>query len=425
MGSRWWQAFQQQAFRLILRWTARGGPIRRTVAAMGIRRSQNLRRLDPARVRVAAVQLELQTFRRPEDFTRWVAEPLGRAVADGAQLVAFPEDVGLALLGLLPGFEQLASAPSPEAALAGLGDVAVADIFRFLGPAVGRIYHTTFSTLARAHGVFVHGGSVMLPRGRNLYNFGFLYGPDGRRVGLHAKTHLLPLEAEWGVCPGDALEVYETVLGRIGIPVCMDATYFETFRLLALDGAEIVVVPIANPEPYNEWHARRGTWARVQETPVYGVVPALVGRLLGIELTGRAAVYAPLALSPAGDGVLAQASTWDRPEVVVADLDLVRLREYRQRSGFPGSLRPDLYDRFLEPAYRRLLEEPAGPAGRAARTRGVTPGSPDPSPSGPSSPAWPPTPAGPDARPPASPNRRPMARQDARPPVPSEAGRPR
>ncbi|EKP94006.1 nitrilase-related carbon-nitrogen hydrolase [Thermaerobacter subterraneus] len=366
-----WQALQQQAFRLILRWTARGGPLRRAVAAMGIRRSPNLHRLDPARVRVAAVQLELDTFRRPEDFARWVARPLGDAVARGAQLVAFPEDVGLALLGLLPGFERLAAAPSPQAALAGLGDVGVADVFRFLGPAVGRIYHTTFSALARAHGVFVHGGSVMLPRGRNLYNFGFLYGPDGRLVGRHAKAHLLPMEAEWGVCPGDSFDVYDTVLGRIGIPVCMDATYFETFRLLALAGAEMVVVPIANPEPYNEWHARRGTWARVQETPVYGVVPALVGRILGIELTGRAAVYAPLALTPAGDGVLAQARTWNRAEVVVADLDLVRLREYRRRAGFPGYLRPDLYERYLEPAYRRLrdrraAESPSGPQGEAA-----------------------------------------------------------
>lgn len=359
-GSRW-QTFQLQAFRLILRWTARGGPLRRTVASMGIRRSPNLHRLDPGRVRVAAVQLELETFRRPEDFARWVAGPLGEAVAEGAQLVAFPEDVGLALLGLLPGFDQLASASSPETALADFGDVSVPDIFRLLGPAVGRIYHTTFSALARAHGVFVHGGSVMLPRGRNLYNFGFLYGPDGRLVGRHAKTHLLPLEAEWGICPGDALEVYDTVLGRIGIPVCMDATYFETFRLLALEGAEMVVVPIANPEPYNEWYARRGTWARVQETPVYGIVPALVGRLLGIELTGRAAVYAPLALTSGGDGVLAQARTWSRAEVVVADLDLVRLREYRQRTGFPGYLRPDLYERYLEPAYRRLRDEPAAP----------------------------------------------------------------
>ncbi|ADU50919.1 Nitrilase/cyanide hydratase and apolipoprotein N-acyltransferase [Thermaerobacter marianensis DSM 12885] len=367
-----WQALEQHAFRLILRWTTRGGPLRRAVAALGVRRSTNLHRLDPARVRVAAVQLELQTFQRPEDFVRWVAEPLARAVEGGAQLVAFPEDVGLALLGLLPGFDRLAAAPSPEAALAGLGDVSVADVFRFLGPAVARVHHTTFSALARAHGVFVHAGSVMLPRGRNLYNFGFLYGPDGRLVGRHAKTHLLPLEAEWGVCPGDALEVYDTVLGKIGIPVCMDATYFETFRLLALKGAEMVVVPIANPEPYNEWHARRGTWARVQETPVYGIVPALVGRLLGIELTGRAAVYAPLELTPGGDGVVAQARRWDRADLVEAELDLVRLREYRQRTGFPGFLRPDLYDRYLAPAYRRLRDEPARPAAAAARRTGAS-----------------------------------------------------
>ena len=354
MRGRWWTSLQQQAFRLALLWTARRGPVRRAVAALGIRRSANLHHLDPGRVRVAAVQLELEPCRRPEEFVRWVAEPLARAVAEGAQLVAFPEDVGLPLLGLLPGFDRLAAAGSPEAALAELGDVRVADVFRFLGPALRRIYHATFSALARAHGVFIHAGSVMLPEGRELYNIAHLYGPDGRLLGRHAKTHLLPLEAEWGVCPGQTLRVYDTVLGKIGIPVCMDATYFETFRLLALEGAEIVVVPIANPEPYNEWHARRGTWARVQETPVYGVVAALVGRFMGFELTGRAAVYAPLELTPGGDGVLAEAGRWDRAEVVHAELDLIRLREYRHRAGFPRCLRPDLYERYLFPAYRRL-----------------------------------------------------------------------
>lgn len=361
MSTRWWRRLQEQAFQAALLWSSRRGPVERAVAARGIRRSDNLRRIDPARVRVAAVQLEVTTCRRPEEFVDWVAGPLARAVEQGAQLVAFPEDVGIPLLGMLPGFDRLAGAGSPEEALAELGEVGrVADVFRFIGPAVRRIYLATFSALARAHGVYVHAGSVMVPEGGEVYNVGHLFGPDGALVGRHAKAHLLPLEAEWGVCPGDALQVYDTLLGRIGIPVCMDATYFETFRLLALRGAEIVIVPIANPEPYNEWHARRGTWARVQETPVYGVVSALVGRFLGIELTGRAAVYAPLDLTPSGDGVLVQAEHWDRAAVVTAELDLVRLREYRRHIGFPGNLRPDLYERYLLPQYRRLAGSPAG-----------------------------------------------------------------
>lgn len=354
--------WRQRILRLALWWMTRPGPVGRAVRALGIRRSANLRHVDPAAIRVAAVQLELRPCRAPEEFVRWVAEPLQQAVAAGAQLVAFPEDVGMALLGMLPGFDRWSAAGSPEEALEQLGATRVADVLRLAGPALRRVHHATFSALARAHGVFVHAGSVMLPEGAGLYNVGFLYGPDGRLLGRQAKAHLLPLEAEWGLCPGEAVSVVETTLGKMGLPVCMDATYFETFRLLALQGAEIVLVPIANPEPYNEWHARRGTWARVQETPVYGVVSALVGRFLGMELTGRAAVYAPLPLTPRGDGVMAQATRWDRSEVVHAQLDLLRLREYRREMGFPAFLRPDLYARHLVPAYRRLSQRSPTPA---------------------------------------------------------------
>ena len=98
----------------------------------------------------------------------------------------------------------------------------------------------------------------------------------------------MPIEKEWGISRGSKLEVFPTPLGKLAFPVCMDATYFETFRILEKQGAEIVMIPIANPEPYNYGLALRGIWPRVQEAPVYGIKSALVGRVLGFEFTGRA-----------------------------------------------------------------------------------------------------------------------------------------
>lgn len=109
----------------------------------------------------------------------------------------------------------------------------------------------------------------------------------------------------------------------------MDATYFETFRIAWQKGAHLVTIPIANPDPdYNYWTAMRGIWARVQETPVFGIKSALVGDFLGFRLTGQAGIYAPLELTPDKTGVIAEADTWDSEEIVMAELDFKSLEEF-------------------------------------------------------------------------------------------------
>ena len=97
----------------------------------------------------------------------------------------------------------------------------------------------------------------------------------------------MPLEISWGFSPGKVFRVFPAAFGGLAAPVCMDATYYETFRVVAALGADIVAVPIANPEEYNAYLALRGIWPRVQETPVYGIKSALVGKMLGFTLTGR------------------------------------------------------------------------------------------------------------------------------------------
>ena len=135
---------------------------------------------------------------------------------------------------------------------------------------------TLYSTLAAAYGLYLMAGSFVLPHGDKVVNRSFLYGPDGRLIGVQDKIHLMPIEAEWGISPGTEFKLFETAAGKIAAPVCMDASYFETFRILELQDAEIVIIPIANPEPYNYWLALRGIWPRVQECPVYGIKSALV-----------------------------------------------------------------------------------------------------------------------------------------------------
>jgi len=346
---------KEQAFSAYLQWRTRPGPIRHAVTEALAVTSPRAKTYDRRRVRAAAVQMELSLIGDPTAYARKVAGLAGRAAADGADLICFPEDAATHLVGMLPGIEKLAAAGSVDAALGEMGmDVKVADIFRFLGSAMRRTYLATFSTVARTLGVYIAGGSVVLPEpDGEVRNRQFLFGPDGQVVASEAKTHLLPMEAEWGLVPGDQVVVYDTPFGRLGLPVCMDATYFEPYRLLTLMGAEIIINPSADPDEYNFWRKLRGVWPRVQESPAYGVNPCMVGNFMGMKLTGKSAIFAPLDLTPSGDGVLAQVEDPDHEGMAIATLDLEALAEYRKRYPVEAGFNLALYDRYFPAVYDR------------------------------------------------------------------------
>lgn len=98
-----------------------------------------------------------------------------------------------------------------------------------------------------------------------------------------------------GLSAGGRLSVVPTPFGKVALTVCMDATYFETFKIAKGLGADFALVPIANLEPYNHYLALRGAAMRVSETGLAAVKPALVsGGGFPLEFTGRAGVYYPL-----------------------------------------------------------------------------------------------------------------------------------
>lgn len=283
------------------------------------------------RIRVAAVQMEMRAEPHAAAYAHHVFDLFIRAARSGADLVAFPEDAGTGLVALLPGFSWLQRSGSPERAAPGGRDLSVADVFALLGPAVASTYRTVFATFSEAFGMYVLAGTANLPTpdGRVL-NLAHVFAPDGRLVAQQPKLHLFPYEAGWGLSAGSELHAWDTPWGRMAAPVCMDATYFETARIARGLGADLVLLPIANPEPFHLWKARRGVWGRCQDGAFYAVQSALVGRFMGLAIEGKSGVFAPLDLTPAGDGVLAEAARPDEEDVVVADLDLAALRAWRE-----------------------------------------------------------------------------------------------
>jgi len=117
-----------------------------------------------------------------------------------------------------------------------------ADVVRSAEPCDGRIYRVLQAEAAR-RGIVVSYGFCELHRGTH-YNTSALVGPDGL-LGLQRKVHASYDEffrfrqaydwvvADLGFC-------------RVGTAICHDSDFFESWRILALKGAELILLPHAN-----------------------------------------------------------------------------------------------------------------------------------------------------------------------------------
>lgn len=119
---------------------------------------------------------------------------------------------------------------------------------------------------AREYRTYIIAGMLELDSGKT-YDTAVLIDRQGRVAGKYRKTHLPLAEVEDGETPGSDYPVFDTDFGRIGILICWDFVFPETFRILRLEGAEIVFLPIAG-DPGTR-HFDTVTRARALDNGVY------------------------------------------------------------------------------------------------------------------------------------------------------------
>jgi predicted amidohydrolase len=78
-----------------------------------------------------------------------------------------------------------------------------------------------------------------------VHNSAVLFGPDGRIGGRYRKVHLaMAGEIDTGILPGETFPVFETGIGRLGCNICMDSSAAESSRMVGLNGADLLLIPI-------------------------------------------------------------------------------------------------------------------------------------------------------------------------------------
>jgi predicted amidohydrolase len=124
-----------------------------------------------------------------------------------------------------------------------------------------------------------------------------LAGPSGTLLGVYRKTHPFCTELRsrggW-VTPGDDVCVVETDLGRIGMMVCFDGDFPELARIMALQGAEVIVRPSALLRSADIWELTNR--ARAYDNHVYVVGANAVGiDPAGVLYFGNSMIVTPTA----------------------------------------------------------------------------------------------------------------------------------
>jgi predicted amidohydrolase len=125
------------------------------------------------------------------------------------------------------------------------------------------------AAMAAAHGVNVIYGFEELGDGGAIHNSANVIAPDGL-VGTYRKLHLgIPLETD-RFMPGEALPVFDTDLGPIGVQICYDFYQGpELSRILALKGARLLVNPTGRSAlPRAREHLEQVTLVRAHENLV-------------------------------------------------------------------------------------------------------------------------------------------------------------
>ncbi len=66
----------------------------------------------------------------------------------------------------------------------------------------------------------------------------------GKLAGKYRKVYLPREEIEGGLTPGNDFPVFDTDFGKVGMMICWDVQYTDPARALALNGAELILLPI-------------------------------------------------------------------------------------------------------------------------------------------------------------------------------------
>lgn len=274
------------------------------------------------KLRIAGVQMEPRIFEKERNIAK-AFDALRTAARKSARLIVFPEcaltgycftslEEAIPLAETIPG-------PSTERFVSACGELGVLAII-----------------------------GLLERDGDKYYNSLALIGPGGV-IGKYRKIHLPYLGIDRFLDWGDQTPaVFDTEVAKIGMNICYDVTFPETARIMALKGAEIIILSTNWPQGRQNV-AKYLINARALENRVNYIAVNRVGQERGVGFIGRSKIVDVLG------NTLSEASATEE-EIIYAEVYPAAARE-KHAVFVPGEFethafadrRPELYSILTEP----------------------------------------------------------------------------
>ena len=180
------------------------------------------------------------------------------------------------------------------------------------------------------------------------YNSAAVIDADGKYLGKYRKTHIPHVNPgfweKFYFRPGNlGYPCFDTAFARIGVYICYDRHFPEGARCLGLNGAEIIFNPSATVAGLSEY-----LWKL--EQPAHAVANGyFVGAInrVGTEAPWNIGEFYGQSYFCDPRGQMLAVGSRDQDELVVADLDMDKIREVRNTWQFFRDRRPDAYGQIV------------------------------------------------------------------------------
>lgn len=198
---------------------------------------------------------------------------------------------------------------------------------------------------AGENNVYIAAGSIPEVFEGKLYNTCVFIGREGKIISKHRKVHLFDIDVEGQIrfkesdvlSSGNQITIIDTDLCKIGIAICFDIRFPELFRLMALKGAELILVPgafnmVTGPA---HWELLVRTRAVDNQLFVAAASPARDTQASYVAY-GNSIIAEPWGeiLKRAGEG----------EEIIYSEIDLEKLEKVRSQLPLLKNRRHDLYE---------------------------------------------------------------------------------
>ncbi|MDQ2151133.1 nitrilase family protein [Alcaligenaceae bacterium C4P045] len=272
---------------------------------------------------VAAIQMDCRVGQKADNVARSIVH-IEAAAAQGARIVVLPE-------------------------LANTGYVFAsrAEAFSLAEPVPAGPTSQAWIAAAARLGIYIVAG-ITEQDGQRLYNAAVVIGPQGY-PGTFRKLHLWGDEHLFFEAGDRGLPMFDTEYGKLGVIICYDGWFPEVYRLMAMQGVDIVCMP-TNWVPMPAQDARHPTMANtlaMASAHSNGLNIVCADRV-GVE-RGQPFLGQSLIVSSQGWPLAGPASD-DAEEILYAPINLKQSRGARHLNAFNVVMRDrrdDVYDPML------------------------------------------------------------------------------